>query len=118
VPGGHGFPRGDRLTTKREYDLVFREGRKVVGSAFVLYLLGRDEPGSKLGLAVSRKVGSAVVRNRIKRSIREFYRTHRPEFTAAIFMVVVARPAAASQSSAACQAALATLCRRGGVLHG
>jgi ribonuclease P protein component len=118
VPGRYGFPRGDRFTSKREYDSVFREGRKVVGPAFVLYLLGRDEPGSKLGLAVSRKVGSAVVRNRIKRNIREFYRTHRPDLTGSIALVVVARPASALLSGAECHLALAALCRRGGVLHG
>ena len=70
-----------------------------------------------MGLAVSRKVGKAVTRNRIKRYLREFYRTHRPQLTKSCHMVVVARPAAANLDYAACAEAMRRLLQRGGVMH-
>ncbi len=67
-------------------------------------------------MAVSRKVGSAVVRNRVKRCIREFYRTHRDRFRADVALVVVARPAAAELDCGACAEALRELLAQGEVL--
>jgi len=49
----------------------------------------------RIGITVSRKVGGAVVRNRVKRWIRECYRRRQPEFPGHVDVVVVARPTAA-----------------------
>lgn len=90
-----------RLLHRREFDAVFRHGRKLVGPAFVCYVARRDGPGCKLGLAVSRKVGGAVIRNRIKRFVREFFRMHHRQLPPGTRMVVVARPPAARFRGAA-----------------
>lgn len=54
---------------------------------------GRE--GARLGVTVSRKVGNAVCRNRIKRWIREYFRTSRQRFTSVADLSVIAKPSAA-----------------------
>ena len=89
-----------------------------MGRYFVCYMVQRNGQGCKLGLAVSRKVGNAVARNRVKRFLREYFRTHRAQFLVEdLQMVIVARPAAATASYAERKAALYTLFQRGGILE-
>lgn len=59
------------------------------------FLAGAATPATRLGITVSRRVGSSVVRNRVKRRIREWFRTHKDQFPAGKDIVVIARPAAA-----------------------
>jgi ribonuclease P protein component len=66
----------------------------------------------RVGVTVSRKVGGAVVRNLVKRWIRECYRRRRTEFPEHVDMVVVARPAAATAGHAGICRELTGLARR------
>lgn len=118
VPGSCKFPRAERLTKSREYEYVLKQGERLVGRGFVCYVVRQDAQGCKLGLIVSRKVGKAVVRNRVKRYVREFYRTHRQGWAAGARVVVAARMYSARMSYAECAEAMEQLLRRGGVLHG
>jgi ribonuclease P protein component len=61
--------------------------------------VARDAP--RLGITASRRVGPSVVRSRVKRRIREWFRTHRCELPEREDIVVIARTAAASASHAA-----------------
>ena len=65
--------RRHRLSRSRDFDAVYRQGRSVATRYLVLYAFEReDDPGEpRLGLAVPKAVGTAVVRNRIKRQLRE-----------------------------------------------
>ena len=85
----------ERLHSQREYQRVFQHGTKQVSAAFVLYVLPTVGPRARLGLAVSKRVGGAVVRNRIKRRIRAFFRQHKPQLRTPCDIVVVARRGAA-----------------------
>lgn len=116
--GEFSFSPADRIRKKSEYAAVFADSRKVGGRFFVCYLAPQEQPGSKMGLAVSRKVGKAVTRNRIKRYLREFFRTHRHQFTIPCRLIVVARPPAAELDYAACVHAMKKLLQRGGVMDG
>lgn len=63
------------LTKRREFDLVFKEGSSLALKNLVIYARPNELGFSRLGLAVSKKIGKAVARNRIKRLLREAMRT-------------------------------------------
>ena len=68
--------RRNRLSRSRDFDAVYRHGRSVSTRFLTLYWFKRDEePGDpRLGLAVPKAAGNAVVRNRTKRQLREIWR--------------------------------------------
>jgi ribonuclease P protein component len=68
--------RRNRLSRSRDFDAVYRQGRSVSTRFLTLWWGPRDEPVGepRLGFAVPRGVGNAVVRNRIKRQLREIMR--------------------------------------------
>ncbi len=115
--GRETFPKHERILRPKDYIDVFRNGTKTVGPAFICYVDRRLGNGCQLGLAVSRQVGKAVTRNRIKRYIREVYRKNRRHIDDPCRLVVVARPSAASMNYHACEDAIGQLFRRGGILH-
>ncbi len=118
MPGLYEFPPQEHLTRKRDYLDVYAHGRKLVGRAFVCYLVRREGQGRQVGLTVSRKVGKAVVRNRVKRYLREAYRLHRPELVDDVHLVFVARPACAAYDFSQCREAVRGLLQEGGLLNG
>jgi ribonuclease P protein component len=69
--------RKNRLSRSRDFDTVYRHGRSVSTRFLTLYWFARpEEPGEpRLGLAVPKATGSSVVRNRIKRQLREIWRS-------------------------------------------
>ena len=82
-----------RLSRSRDFDAVYRHGRSVSTRFLTLYWFPREDGGEepRLGLAVPRASGSAVVRNRIKRQLREIVRGRLERIPAANDYVVVVR---------------------------
>lgn len=116
APGAHAFPREERLTRRADFLRVYKEGKKHVGRTYVLYVVHSPGQGRQVGFTVSRKVGKAVTRNRVKRVMREVYRQHRPQLLTDVQIVLVARPAAAKLSYQEAWAALHSLLRQGGLI--
>ena len=73
------FPRSVRIVRSSDYRTLYKTGRKVHSENFVLFFRTNEVGHSRLGITVSRKIGSAVVRNRIKRMFREIFRRSRRE---------------------------------------
>ena len=67
---------------------------------------------ARLGVTVSRRVGGAVIRNRVKRRLREWFRTSPVRTAGNVDLVVIARPSAASLPSGALRGELEGLCAR------
>ena len=110
--GPASFARSARLTRPAEYRRVFANAERATSRSFTLLACANDLEYSRLGLAVSRKVASrAVVRNRIKRCVRESFRRQRLLMTG-WDVVVLARPAAANRSMGEMSAELDQLWNR------
>ena len=70
------FSRGDRLRKRTEFEECYSGGVRMPGRHFLLFLLRRSEASGppRLGISVSKKVGNAVERNRVRRRLREIVR--------------------------------------------
>jgi ribonuclease P protein component len=94
--------RRHRLSRSRDFDAVYRQGRSISTRFLVLYWFPRDgsDDEPRLGLAVPRTTGGAVVRNRLKRQLREAWRAVLPRVPRGHDYVLIARPGLAETGEA------------------
>ncbi len=84
------WPKERRITRRAEYTACYNAGKKRLTKYFVVFTRESQETGiGRLGLAVTKKNGNAVARNRIKRVLRSFFRLHQHEMP---FMDIVVTP--------------------------
>lgn len=93
--GGESFSKAVRLRKRSQFLNLSRTGSKVQSANFVVISKLNDELESRLGITVSGKVGNSVVRNRIKRQVREFFRRRRAELPTHTDFLIIARSGAA-----------------------
>jgi ribonuclease P protein component len=87
------FRPRQRLRTGREFDSAFKRGTRIDGRSFLLVVAPNGRAFDRLGLAVSRRVGGAVERNRARRLLRESFRRLELPSGSGVDLVVVARAA-------------------------
>ena len=84
-----------RIKKNKEFQRVFKKGKSYANRQFIVYLLKSDQPEFRLGLSVSKKVGNAVTRNRIKRYIRQTFLELKDDLLPNADYVIIARQQAA-----------------------
>nr|WP_203529654.1 ribonuclease P protein component [Pseudodesulfovibrio sp. JC047] len=79
------------MLSSPQFSACYEQGKKHFTKSFILFILKRDisPDGVRLGLTVSKKMGNAVARNRIKRVVREYFRLHQFDFELPLDIVVV-----------------------------
>jgi ribonuclease P protein component len=96
----YGLGRSKRLRKRSGFLAVEQHGRRIAGRNLVLYAMlpadGKSAREVRLGITVSKKVGGAVVRNRVKRWVRESYRRISQPAPPGTDLVVIAKPSAAN----------------------
>jgi ribonuclease P protein component len=73
---------------KAEYDAVYRTGKRRSSSHFTAFVKANHLPQSRFGFSIKKALGGAVVRNRIRRRVREIVRLHREEIPAGWDIVI------------------------------
>ena len=91
------FPRTRRLTETRDFNRIKTQGRRLVHGALILNWMPA-EASSRLGLVTSKKIGHAVVRNRVRRFLRESFRLHQHHLAQPVDLILVARPSIAQKT--------------------
>jgi ribonuclease P protein component len=76
---GQQYPREARLVRRGEFDAVYRAGKRRSSSHFTVFFRANELSQSRFGFSIKKALGGAVVRNRIRRRLREIVRCHRLE---------------------------------------
>ena len=102
----------NRLCNARDFKRVYSRGRSYVHSLAVLYVYRTQEADLRIGFSVSKKLGGAVIRNRIKRRLREACRERIAGLDGGFDLVVVGRSRLNDAEYGAIQSALKELFQR------
>ncbi|MDQ3622041.1 MAG: ribonuclease P protein component [Verrucomicrobiota bacterium] len=112
------FSKTARLTRSAEYQRLKREGVSIHGKFMVLSVIKHSTSReTRAGIITSRRVGGAVVRNRVRRRMRELLRADRPRFERGLWLVLIARQRAANASFDELRTEWRHLAERGAVLR-
>ena len=91
----------DPLKLNYEFHRLYSKGKSAVTPCLVVYARHTRRNRNRIGFTVSTKLGHAVVRNRVRRRLREIYRLHEEDFIQGLDLVVVARSRSVTASYAA-----------------
>lgn len=108
-----------RIKKNSEFQSVFKKGRSTANRQFVVYVMKRnDQPHFRLGLSVSKRIGNAVTRNRVKRLIRESFHQLSDKITDPYDFVVIARKPASEMNLEEVKSSLIHVLKRARVYKG
>ncbi len=94
-PDSAAFPKQYRLLRRLEFERVYKQGQRRSASLCTVFYRPNGLAETRLGITVPKRLGTAVVRNRIKRRIREIFRLHRQELPGGWDLVLNPRPGVA-----------------------
>jgi ribonuclease P protein component len=116
-PSSCSFPKSRRLTRASEYERVKRDGSARGGKLLTLGVVPVEDSGlCRAGFVTSRRLGSAAVRNRVRRRLREIVRQHQDHLREGFWIVLIARKEAATAGYRALEDEWLRLARRASIL--
>ena len=104
------------LKKNYEFRHLYAKGKSAATGNLVMYCKSRRQPHNRLGLTVGTKVGKAVMRNKIRRRLREIYRTNEDKLAMGYDIVIVARVRSRSAPYRALEADFLYLCGKLGLI--
>jgi len=115
---GEGKPRLAMLSRPQDFAALQSDGTIRSHPLLLVRSLRTDLDGTRFGLSTGRNLGGAVVRNRVRRRLRQALRVMAPSFQPGWDVLIIARPASVAAEHEALVGALRRLLQRGGVLGG
>lgn len=109
---GFGFPKTERIRKRADYLRIQTQGRKVFTPSLIAFTVYREKAPPRLGITVSKRVGVAVVRTRVKRLLREVFRQNKGLLPHGLQLVIVAKADAARLDYQRTHAEFLEICRR------
>lgn len=111
------FRKINRIKSKKGFQLVYTSGRSVVDTLSVIYVLASPAEEVKIGLAVGKKLGNAVLRNHVKRMMREVFRIRKNEIKSNTNIIWVARKKLIAADYKTYDRVLMRLVKRAGLMN-
>ncbi len=104
------------LHKNKKFQAVYKSGKSYANRMVVLYVLPNEGNGRHVGFAAGKRLGGAVVRNRVKRLLRESYRLTQFQLIDGVDLVLVGRQAAIKADRMAVTSAFIHLCNKAKIL--
>ena len=102
----------DKLAKNKNFQAVYKGGKSISNRLLVLYMLPNHSLARKIGFAAGKRLGNAVVRNRVKRMMREAFRLNREKLPEGHDFILVGRQPVVGVKSQEVMAAFLNLCGR------
>ncbi|MDQ0233186.1 ribonuclease P protein component [Metabacillus malikii] len=103
-----------RIKKNKDFQSVFKRGKSIANRQFVIYILEKPEQSQfRIGLSVSKKIGNAVTRNRVKRLIRQVFLEEKERILGRREYIIIARKPAADMNYYEVKSSLQHLFRKG-----
>lgn len=105
-----------KIRKNREFRNVYKKGKSISNRYLVLYVKKNGKDLSRLGISVSKKVGKAVIRNRVKRRIRESYKLYSSEVAKGYDLIFIARVSSNNQDFKVINNSVVSLLKKAGIM--
>lgn len=106
-----------RIKKNKEFQTVFQNGKSMANRQFVIYVLNKPEQEFfRIGLSVSKKIGNAVTRNRVKRLIKQFFLEYKLNIYPGKDYVIIARNPAAEMNYEEVKKSLLHVCKKAKIM--
>ena len=79
----------NRISNSADYNTIYKSGKKIPGRYIIIYLLKNDLGYNRYGIVTSKKIGKAVVRNKVKRQLRAIIKNHIPKLKTSFDIVLI-----------------------------
>ncbi|MGD6793870.1 ribonuclease P protein component [Metabacillus indicus] len=107
----------NRIKKNEDFQKVFKQGKSMANRQFVIYMLNQpEEKEFRLGLSVSKKIGNAVTRNRVKRLVRQVFLEEKDSLKTGMDYIVIARKPASEMDYHEVKSSLLHLFRKTKIL--
>lgn len=104
--------KSDKLRKNKHFQAVYKSGKSFANRMLVLYVLPNQSDSRKIGFAAGKRLGNAVIRNRVKRLLRETYRLNQSKLPAGCDYILVGRQPAVGARCQDITASFLKLCDR------
>ncbi len=112
----YSLKKSQLLRKNKHYQFVYRVGKSYANKMVVLYVLKNSSRNTRIGFVTGKRLGGAVVRNRVKRLFKEAYRLNQAKLVPGCDLVVIGRVPVVGQSQTAVTQSFMSLCRKAKVL--